>query len=500
MIVGVDIGTQSLKAVVTDDELKLVGEASSPYRPSFPQPGWAEQSPRLWEEALAPTIARALEAAGGSARSVRGLGICGQLDGCIAVDGAGLPVGPCIIWMDRRAEAEIAGLPAERIQDVTGVILDAAHMAAKARWLKRHAPERAAIHRFHQPVSYLVARLTGAHVFDHGLASTSMVYALGRRGLSPRLLELFDLKAEELPAIAEASERAGTLHRQGAALTGLAEGTPVAVGTGDDFSNPLGAGLVEPGKLACALGTAEVVGALHDCPRIDQRGLVETHGYAGGRFFIENPGWLAGGALAWFIETFRLREVGELDALAADVPAGCEGITFLPAMNGAMAPEWIERARGCFYGLTSAHGVGHLARAVLEGCAFAMRDVLERLQDMEVAIESILLLGGGARSRVWAQIRADLTGLPVAVPRVVDTSPLGAAVLASVAAGLQPDLVEAARRVATEATIVEPDAGRKEAYDDAYGAYRKLFDSLRPMFDRAACSPRPGDTGDMNGR
>src|SRR5918994_921449 len=342
MIVGVDIGTQSLKAVVTDDELKLVGEASSAYRPSFPRPGWAEQAPRLWEEALAPTIARALEAAGQTARSVRALGVCGQLDGCVAVERAGQPLGSCIIWMDRRAEAEVAGLPAERIQDVTGTVLDATHMAAKARWLKRHALERAAIHRFHQPVSYLVARLTGAHVLDHGLASTTMAYALGWRRFSPRLLELFDLEADELPAIADASDLAGTLHRQGAALAGPPGGTPVAVGTGDDFSNPLGAGLVEPGKLACALGTAEVVGALHDRATIDRRGLVETHGYAGGRFFIENPGWLAGGALAWFIETFRLGDARELDGLAATVPAGAGGVTFLPAMSGAMAPEWIE--------------------------------------------------------------------------------------------------------------------------------------------------------------
>ena len=168
------------------------------------------------------------------------------------------------------------------------------------------------------------------------------------------------------------------------------------------------------------------MGALHDRPTIDRRGLVETHGYAGGRFFIENPGWLAGGALAWFVETFRLRDVGELDALGGDRAAPAPGASpSCRRMSGAMAPEWIDAARGCFYGITAAHGSGHLARAVLEGCAFAMRDVLERLQEMEVAIGSILLLGGGARSRLWAQIRADLTGLPVAVPAVVDTSPLG---------------------------------------------------------------------------
>ena len=482
MIVGIDIGTQSLKAVVTDDDLRLRGQAAVGYQPSYPRPGWAEQDCQLWEQALGPAIAGALQAAGCAPETVRALGICGQLDGCVAVDHDGQALGPCLIWMDRRAQAEVRGISAERIRATTGVVLDATHMAAKARWLKRHLPARADIDRYHQPVSHLVARLTGEHVFDHGLASTTMVYDLSRRAFDAGLLELFELAADELPRIAEASDRAGTLHRQGAALTGLPEGLPVAVGTGDDFSNPLGAGLVEPGKLACALGTAEVVGALHDFPAIDRRGVVETHGYPGGRFFIENPGWLSGGALAWFVETFRLRDVQELDALAATAPAGCEGVIFLPALSGAMAPEWIASARGCFYGLSAAHGTAHLARAVLEGCAFAMRDVLERLLEMRVAIDAMLLLGGGARSTLWTQLRADLTGLSVTLPQIVETSPIGAAMLAAVAAGLQPSLLAAAPLVAGEARTIEPDPAQKAAYDDAYGAYRKLFESLRPMF------------------
>ena len=175
-----------------------------------------------------------------------------------------------------------------------------------------------------------------------------MVYDLARRGFDAGLLERFELSADELPAIAEASDRAGELHREGAALTGLAEGLPVAVGTGDDFSNPLGAGLIEPGSLACALGTAEVVGALHDRPAIDRGGLVETHGYPGGRFFIENPGWFSGGALAWFVEAFRLRDVQELDALAAGIPAGCEGSPFCPRSRGPWRPNGSLRRAAAF--------------------------------------------------------------------------------------------------------------------------------------------------------
>jgi xylulokinase len=235
------------------------------------------------------------------------------------------------------------------------------------------------------------------------------------------------------------------------------------------------------------LGTAEVVGALDGKAKVDPAGLVETHSYAGGTFFIENPGWLSGGALAWLRQVLRLADFAELDAAAGGVPPGADGVTFLPALSGSMAPKWIASARGCFYGLTPAHGAGHLARAVLEGCAFAMRDVTERLREMEVATEALLLLGGGARSRVWARIRADCTGLPAEIPVLRDTSPVGAAMCAAVAGGLYGDLVGCAALVGAIAETVAPDPARRAAYDDAYGAYHKLFDSLRPMFAGGGC-------------
>src|SRR5262249_54520715 len=245
--------------------------------------------------------------------------------------------------------------------------------------------------------------------------STTMVYSLWDRALDAELCTLFDIEPGELPVIDRAEAVAGALDGAGAALTGLPPGIPVAVGTGDDFSNPLGAGVVEPGRAVVTLGTAEVVGAVHASAVIDKRALVETHGYAGGRYFIENPGWLSGGALAWFIETFGLTDVAELDRLAAEAPPGARGLTFLPAPSGAMAPEWISAARGAFYGLTAAHGRTHLARALLEGCAFAMRDVVERLEALGVEAGRLLLLGGGARSRIWARIRADLLQRPAEV-------------------------------------------------------------------------------------
>lgn len=482
MIVGIDIGSQSVKAVACDARLSVLGEASRGYAVTYPRPGWAEQAPALWEDALGPAIAEALDRAGRTPQGVRALGLAGQLDGAIAVDDGGRALGPCLIWTDKRAEAEMTGIPAAEIRRRSGVVPDPSHMAAKIRWLLRHDEAAKGARYFHQPVSYLVARLTGEHVIDHGHASTTMLYALADRDWDDTLLDAFGIDRARLPRIAESYARAGVLTADGAAITGLPAGLPVAVGTGDDFSNPLGAGLVAPGRMACCLGTAEVPGALDNEPKIDDTGLLQTLGYPTGHFFIENPGWLSGGAVKWAADILGIADFARFDALAASVPPGADGVTFLPALAGTTAPEWVASARGCFYGLSAAHGTGHLARAVLEGCAFAMRDVADRLAEMAVPIDSILLLGGGARSAVWAQMRADLTGLPVDVPPAADSSPLGAAVLASVAAGVHADVATAAAGIAGDAARFLPDPATKPAYDAAYGAYRRLFDCLKPMF------------------
>jgi xylulokinase len=488
MIVGIDIGTQSLKVAVTDRALRVRGEAATPYRAQFPRPGWAEQEPALWERALGPTIARALGEAGITPAEIGALGVCGQLDGCVAVDADGRALTPCLIWMDRRAQEEIADVPAALIRTHAGVVLDAGHMAAKIRWLKRHDATAAAAARFHQPVSYLVESLTGRAVMDHALASTTMVYAIDRRNFDSTLLDCFEIDGGELPALAEADSCAGPLSARGSDLTGLPPGIPVAVGTGDDFSTPLGAGLLSPGRLAVVLGTGEVVGTVHPHAAIDDAGLVETHAYPGGAYFLENPGWLAGGAVAWLCDLLGVDGFDALDAAAATAPPGAESVTFLPALTGATAPEWKAEARGCVYGLTPSHGAPHLARALLEGCAFAMRDVADRLREMGAEIHSLLLLGGGARSRLWAQMRADIMGLPALVPHRVDTSPVGAAMLAGVAAGLVENLRSAAGLVQEPVAPLAPAPANRGAYEDAYGRYRRLFGSLKPMFG-AAVSP-----------
>ncbi|HTJ41261.1 MAG TPA: FGGY family carbohydrate kinase [Kofleriaceae bacterium] len=471
MIIGIDVGTQSVKVVVCDDGLAVLGAASESYPVHHPRPGWAEQDPRDWERALGAAIAAALRDARARADDVTAIGIAGQLDGCIAVDDRGAAIGRALIWIDRRATAELPALDPDAFAQITGQIADASHMAAKIRWLDRHAP---GARRFHQPVTYLVARLCGEAVMDPSLASTTMLWDLRAGAWSEPLCEAFEIDPLRLPRVAPAHDTAGALTPAGAAITGLRAGTIVAVGTGDDFATPLGAGVVAPGTIACVLGTAEVVGALHPSIVIDANKLVETHAYPTSTYFIENPGWIAGGAITWLCDLLET-DPATLDR-AAEHAAG--DVTFLPALGGAMAPEWHANARGAFYGLTPAHGRGELARAVLEGCAFAARDVIDRLASLGVATDRVLLLGGGASSRVWARIRADVTQRPHAIAARTDTCAIGGALCASVAARIHGDVIAAASLAPPPVEVIDPGVGQDASYD----RYRRLFDSLKPLF------------------
>jgi xylulokinase len=328
----------------------------------------------------------------------------------------------------------------------------------------------------------MVERLTGARVIDHALASTGMVYGLASRNYEMSLLDAFDLAESELPPIAEAGQRAGNLNSRGATLTGLPTGVPVAVGTGDDFATPLGAGLCEAGFLSVAIGTGEVVGGLFETPVLDSSLLVETHAYPAGGYFVENPGWLSGGAVTWLMGVLDIANFKQFEAAAAAAPSGSEGLVFLPALTGAMAPEWHAEARGCFYGITARHGRSHFARALLEGCGFAMRDVVERLTSLGAVPKTANIIAGGSRSGLWAQIRSDILNLPVTIADTPHTSPIGAALLAGVASGEIPSLAMACKGLPKPSRLIRPSA-RSQALEDSYGRYRSLFTSLKPIFE-----------------
>lgn len=490
-VIGIDLGSQSLKGLLLDPAGRLIGEAARPYDIRYPHPAWAEEDPEDWWTAIREVVAELVANARLAAGDVGALAFASQVDGVVAVDERGVALHPAIIWLDRRAEEETAELgrrmPAEAIFERSGLNLDSSHVAPKILWLRAHVPdawERARV--LHLPGSWAVARLTGAEIVDHSNASSTLLYDVRARDWSPELLAAAGLERERLPAVADSIAVAGNLTAAAAAALGLTTDCRVAVGSGDEHAASLGAGVLRAGPICDIAGTAEPVAVASDAPIFDRTGLVETHAHADPRsWLIENPGFVSGGSVRWFNDTLGRTSFDDLCAQAAAVAPGSQGAIFVPALSGAMTPRWNGRARGVFYGLSLAHGLGHLARSVFEGCTFGLRDIVDRFTELGLGPGEIRVVGGGSRSDLLLQMKADVTGKPV--QRVVhpEATALGATMMAAVAAGTFASLDEAAEAlVRLDEVVYEPDPATRSAYEDAYRTYRALYDAVEPLFDR----------------
>jgi xylulokinase len=483
-VIGVDVGSQSVKAVVADGDGTALATASSPCLMSHPAGGWAEQDPEHWTRALAHAVRQARAEAGVSRDDVEVLALACQVDGLVALDDRLRPLRPAIIWLDRRATVQSAAL-AEAVGEPalvarTGLNPDASHIAPKAMWLRDEEPDHYRAARWLAPVGgHMSGWLTGEVVQDHANASSTLLYDLRARAWDHELVEHAGLDAARLPDILPAAEVIGRLRPGAAEELGLSPRCRVLVGTGDDHAGAVGAGALAPGVVVDVTGTAEPVAVPSHEAVLDEERLVETHAHAvDGMLLVENPGFVSGGSTRWWAATQGIPQA-ELFALAALAPPGSDGVLFLPALSGSTAPRWNDRMRGCFAGLALSHDPAHLARAVLEGCAFALRDIVDRFTALELAGDEIRVVGGGARSPLWLQIKADVTGRPVRPVRGDCATSTGAAMLAGVAAGSFADLGEAvAASVELAADPIEPRAETAETYAEAYGAYRRLFDGI----------------------
>jgi xylulokinase len=499
-VIGCDVGSQGTNAALYDVDGTLVDAAYEAYDLSFPHPGWAEQDPDLWTAAVERACRRLVTACPGGAASIRALSFGSQLDGMVVCDGSWRPLRPAMIWMDRRAEAQAASL-AERISpsdfyDEVGANLDSSHAGFKAMWVRDEEPElwsRAA--HLMPPGSYVLRHVSGECSVDYSNASSLALLDPRSRAWSKRVLDLVEIDEAWLPELGAGTQVVGTITSAFAQASGLDPSTQVAIGSGDEMAATLGAGVYAPGEVCDVVGTAEPVCAASAEPRADPSMLVECHPHADPDvWLLENPGFVSGGNLRWWRDQFAQIErdaeaVGLGDAYdflsteAGHVAPGAGGLIFLPCMQGAMAPEWNGAARAVFYGLTLAHTRDHMTRAILEGSAFALRDILEAMKAAGLDVRRLTIVGGGAKGPLWRQIKADVTGLPVRVPESVETTATGAAILAAVGAGLHASIAEAVDAfVSYRPESHDPDPDAAGAYDEAYARYRAVYAALRPVF------------------
>ena len=500
-VIGCDVGSQGTNCALYAADGTLTASSYQTYDLSFPFPGAAEQDPDAWPGAVAAGVRELLGHIPEGPSAVKGLSFGSQLDGMVVCDAEGRPLRPAMIWMDRRAEAQAAAV-AERMSPpdfyrAVGANLDSSHAIFKALWVRDEEPDRwSEAASLQTPGTYVLRQIAGPLAVDYSNASSMALLDPRSRKWSPEALAAVDVPESMLPEVVAATDPISTITAAFADATGLSSDTVVAVGSGDEMAATLGAGVFEPGEVCDVVGTAEPVCAASSEPREDPTMLVECHPHADpDAWLLENPGFVSGGNLRWWRDQFAPIERGaEAEGLgdaydllsreAERVPPGAEGLIFLPCMQGAMAPEWNGAARGVFYGLTLAHSRAHMTRAILEGSAFALRDILDAMSNAGLDVRRLTIVGGGAKGPLWRQIKADVTGLPVRVPASVETTATGAAILAAVASGVHATVGDAVEAfVAFRPDEHQPDPERRDAYDDGYRRYRDLYAALKPVFD-----------------
>lgn len=490
-VIGVDLGTQSLKGILADADGKIVAETSCTHDPVYPHSGWAEQPVEDYLHSFTVVVQGLLAESHVPAEEIGTIGVDTINDSLIVVDGAGKPLMPCIIWLDRRAEAEAAAvakkIDAARVFEITGLNLDSTHTAAKMLWVKENRPEIFNQAKYLLNVdSFLVQWMTGETVIDYAQASASMLYNVSKMDWDPVMSEAFGLDPHALGKLTPSHEVVGTLTSMAANRLGLTTKTKVITGTGDEHSACLGAGLVRPGMICDITGTAEPVAATSARPVFDKKHLVETHHSAQyDLWLIENPGFVSGGTTRWYKDhLLKTRDYDLMNVQAKKSSPGARGLTFLPCMGGAMTPDWNGAARGSFTGLTLSHTLDDMSRAVFEGIAFGLRDNVDRFREMGISCESVRIVGGGTKSPFWCQMKADVLGLPLVAVKDPEGAAIGAAMLASVGEGNFKGLEEAAEAMVELGARYEPDASKKAAYDEAYERYYECYQALEPFFNR----------------
>ncbi|MFO7166435.1 MAG: xylulokinase [Chloroflexota bacterium] len=500
LLIGLDIGTSGAKALLCDADGRVLATATAEYPLHTPQPLWSEQDPADWWRGARQALREVVARAGGDAARIAGLGLTGQMHGAVFLDAEGQVIRPALLWNDQRTAAECeeitARVGAARLIELAGNPALTGFQAPKILWLRNHEPANyARVAQVLLPKDYIRLMLTGERASDASDAAGTLLLDLRSRDWSDEILEKLEIPREWLPPVYEGPQVAGRLRPEVAADLGLPAGLPVAAGGGDNAAAAIGTGIVRAGVVSSSIGTSGVIFAHSDAIALDPQGRLHTFCHdVPGQYHLMAVTLAAGGSFQWFRRMLTLQNLrptptqlsyDDLTAMAATVPPGAEGLVFLPYLSGERTPHLDPLARGAFVGLTARHTAAHLARAVMEGVVYSMRDGLEIMRGLGLQIEQIRVTGGGARSPLWRQMQADIYGAEVATLGAEEGPAYGAALLAGVAAGVFRDVYEAVDRCVSVTGTTAPSADAA-AYEPVYAVYRDLYAALRSSMHRLA--------------
>lgn len=494
---GIDIGTSGTKSLLIDAAGNPIAEATATYPLATPKPLWTEQNPDDWWNATKSTVIAVVKKAKVKPQEVRAIGLSGQMHGSVFLNARGKVIRPALLWNDQRTSAECdeitqrAGGREALIRMVANPALTG-FTAPKLLWLRNHEPKNYdSLKYLLLPKDEIRRRLTGELATDASDASGMLLLDVCKRNWSTELLGKLDIDPSILARVYESEEVTGTLRSDVAAELGLSTECKVVAGAGDCAAGAVGNGIVRQGILTASLGTSGVVFCHSDTPQYDAAGRLHTFCHAvHGKWHMMGVTLSAAGSLQWFAsqlcsELMKKKGVDPyaiLNQEADQVAPGSEGLFFLPYLAGERTPHADANARGCFIGLTNKHGRGHLARSVMEGVGFSLRESLEIIQALDVPVKEIRLSGGGAKSELWKQILADSFGQKVCTINAEQGPAFGVALLAAVGNGEFKNIEEACKATISVVEKVAPRKPAQKKYDAAFPVYQRLYQSLKDRF------------------
>ena len=502
-LLGIDIGTSSTKTILFDTDGAAVASAVGEYPMYQPKNGWAEQEADDWWNATKASIGEVMAKSKINPRDIAGIGLSGQMHGLVMLDGDSRPLRRSIIWCDQRTALECEQITslvgAEKLIEITANPALTGFTASKIMWVKNNEPEiYAKCRKILLPKDYIRFKLTGEFATEVSDASGMQLLDVPNRRWSDYVADKLGIDIDMLGKVYESPEITGTLTKEAAESCGLCEGIPVVGGAGDQAASAVGNGIVKPGAVSATIGTSGVVFAHLENLAIDKLGRAHTFCHAvPGAWHVMGVTQGAGLSYKWFRDNFMTSEkyTAEqlgfdpntlIDEIAETSPPGANGLVYLPYLMGERTPHLDADCRGVFFGLSAMHQKKDMLRAVLEGVVFSLADCLGIIREMGTNPGFVYAAGGGANSRLWRQMMADIMGIEIAVNTSTESGALGVAILAGVGTGVYGSVEEACNDIIKAKSSQLPDEKNRALYAKLYELYGGLYTSLKQDFAKLA--------------
>ena len=486
--IGIDLGTSAVKLLLMDEAGNIKNTVSREYPLEFPQPGWSQQNPEDWRNAVMESIPQLLR--GFDATQVAGIGCGGQMHGLVILDSQDRVIRPAILWNDGRTEEQVRYLNEdigrERLSRLTGNIAFAGFTAPKLLWLRENEQDNfSRIAKIMLPKDYINYILTGVHACDYSDASGTLLLDVEHRCWSDEMLEICSVRKEQMPRLYESYQPIGSLRPDIARALGLSQQVLVCAGAGDNAAAAIGTGVIGDGGCNISIGTSGTVFISSKRFASDRNNALHSFAHADGAYHLMGCMLSAASCNRWLMEdVYRVRDYALEQAEILPHKLGGNHVFFLPYLMGERSPINDTNARACFIGITLDSSRADLTQAVLEGVAFAIRDSLEVAKSLGLEISSSRLCGGGAKSPLWKRILANVLNLRLESPASEQGPGMGGAMLAMVACGIFPDVETACRTLVHISSAVEPETDLVEKYEKRYRQFKQIYPALKELFPK----------------